>query len=168
MLREEDASLLIGKGTLTRLVAGMEYASARMGRIFVARVDHGEDLLGELGALLRKEGVSRGFMLLLGALEGGAVVTGPEKAVIPPDPHWVGFGGGWELVGVATAYPGEGGPDIHLHVSVGRGERALTGCLRQKAQTYLVAEAVIFELSGLQVRRNRDGKTGLVLPDFTG
>ncbi len=48
----------------------MEYASARMGRIFVARVDHGEDLLGELQALLRKEGVSHGFMLLLGALQG--------------------------------------------------------------------------------------------------
>ena len=145
----------------------MEYASASMGRILVARFDHGEDLLAGLRGLLAKEGIAHAVILLLGALEEGLVVTGPEEPVIPPVPHFVHFGGGWELVGVATAYPGEDGPDIHLHVSAGRGERALTGCLRQKAQTYLVAEAVIFELSGLHVRRNRDGKTGLVLPDFT-
>jgi len=144
----------------------MEYASARMGRIFVARVDHGEDLLGELETLLRKEGVSRGFMLLLGALEGGAVVTGPREAVIPPDPHWVGFGGGWELVGVATVYPGEEGPAIHLHASVGRGEQVLTGCLRGRSGIYLVMEVLIFELAGLPVRRVRDERTGLALPDF--
>jgi uncharacterized protein len=146
----------------------MEYASARMGRIFVARVDHGEDLLGELQALLRKEGVSHGFMLLLGALLEGSLVTGPEEAVIPPAPHFVGFGGGWEILGVATVYPGEGGPAIHLHASVGRGERVLTGCLRGKAGIYLVMEVLVFELTGLPLRRAKDGKTGQHLPVFGG
>jgi predicted DNA-binding protein with PD1-like motif len=144
----------------------MEYTSARMGRIFVARVDHGEDLLQELQKILVKEGVTHGFMLLLGALKEGSVVTGPAEAVIPPVPHYVGFGGGWELIGAATFYPGEDGPAIHLHASVGRGERSLTGCLRGKAETYLVMEVVILELTGLSVRRVKDDRTGLVLPDF--
>ena len=147
-------------------VAAMRYASARMGRIFVARVDHGEDLLGEMQTILVKEGVSHAVMLFLGALKEGSVVTGPEEPVIPPAPHMVKFGGGWEVVGMATVYPGEEGPAIHLHGSVGRGDRALTGCLRDRAETYLVVEVVIFELTDLPVRRNRDERTGLILPDF--
>ena len=148
------------------MVARMRYARARMGRIFVARVDHGEDLIGELRGILSREGVSHAVMLFLGALAGGAMVTGPEAAVIPPSPHWETFSGGWEVMGVATVYPGEEGPSIHLHGAVGRGDRTLTGCLRERAEAYLVVEVVIFELTNLPVRRNRDGKTGQNLPDF--
>ena len=147
-------------------VKAVRYASARMGRIFVARVDHGEDLIGELRLILTREGVSRAVMLFLGALGEGSLVTGPEEPVIPPVPHLMKFGGGWEVVGMATAYPGEDGPAIHLHGSIGRGDRALTGCLRGRAETYLVMEVVIFELADLPVRRNRDSSTGLILPDF--
>lgn len=152
--------------TISRLVTGMEYAAARMGRIFVARVDHGEDLLGELEGLLKKEGISHGFLLLLGALQEGSVVTGPEEAVIPPVPHFVSFAGGWEILGAGTVYPGDQGPAIHLHASVGRGDRALTGCLRGTSGTYLVMEVLVFELAGLPVRRARDAETGLHLPSF--
>jgi predicted DNA-binding protein with PD1-like motif len=144
----------------------MRYTSARMGRIFVARVDHGEDLLGELRALLVREGISHGFMLFLGALKEGSLVTGPEEAVIPPVPHWIRFGGGWEVMGMATVYPGEGVPAIHLHASIGRGERALTGCLRETAETYLVMEVIIIEMLDLPVQKSRDEKTGLLLPEF--
>jgi len=144
----------------------MRYSSARMGRIFVARVDHGEELLAELRALLAKEGVSHAVMLLVGALREGSLVTGPEEPVVPPSPHWVRFGDGWEVLGIATVYPGEDGPAIHLHGSVGRGERAYTGCIRGGSETYLVIEVVIFELAGLRVRRSHDGETGLLLPDF--
>ena len=154
------------KGSPQGTVAGMRYARARMGRIFVARVDHGEDLIGGMQSILSREGVSHAVMLFLGALSEGKVITGPEEPVIPPSPHAVMFGGGWEVVGVATVYPGEEGPAIHLHGSVGRGDRSLTGCLRDRAETYLVVEVVIFELTDLPVRRNRDEKTGLVLPDF--
>jgi predicted DNA-binding protein with PD1-like motif len=148
------------------MVAGMRYSSARMGRIFVARVDHGEDFLSEVRNLLVKEGVSHAIMLFLGALREGSIVTGPEEPVVPPSQHMVRFGGGWDVVGIASVYPGDDGPAVHLHGSIGRGERALTGCLREKAETYLVMEAVIFELGGLSVQKSRDPVTGLVLPDF--
>lgn len=144
----------------------MRYATASMGRIFVARVDHGEDFLGEVQGILRKEGITRGFMLFLGALSEGSLVTGPEEAVIPPVPHMMGFGGGWEVVGVATVYPAEGGPAIHLHATLGRGDKTLAGCLRERAETYLVVEVIIFELLDLRVQRSRDERTGVFLPDF--
>ena len=149
-----------------RAVSGMQYGEASMGRIFVARVDHGEDLLIEMRAILEKEGILRAVMLILGALGEGSLVTGPEEPVIPPSPHRVEFEGGWEVVGIGTVYPGEDGPAIHLHGSLGHGERALTGCIRDRAGTYLVTEVVILELQDLPVKRTGDPKTGLSLPDF--
>ncbi len=144
----------------------MQYATARMGRIFVARVDHGEDFLAAMRELVVKEGIGNAVAFFLGALRGGSIVTGPEEPVIPPVPHFMNFGNGWEVVGIASVYPGDDGPAIHFHGSVGRGDRSLTGCLRGKAETYLVVEAVVFELGGLSVRKTLDSATGLVLPDF--
>jgi hypothetical protein len=74
------------------------------------------------------------------------------------------FEGGWEVFGVGTIYPGEGGPHIHYHASVGRSGHALTGCLREKAITYLIIEAVILEFTGLSARREYDKKLQVHLP----
>ena len=94
------------------------------------------------------------------------MVTGPEEPVIPPVPHFVMFEGGWEVFGVGTIYPGEGGPHVHYHASVGRSGHALTGCLREKATTYLIVEVVIMEFTGLTARREFDEKTQLHLPQL--
>jgi hypothetical protein len=76
------------------------------------------------------------------------------------------FEGGWEVFGVGTIYPGEGGPHIHYHASVGRSGHALTGCLREQATTYLIIEVVIMEFTGLKARREFDQKTQLHLPSL--
>ncbi|NTW93032.1 MAG: DNA-binding protein, partial [Methanoregulaceae archaeon] len=99
-----------------------------------------------------------------GALMNGRMVTGPEEPVIPPVPHFVMCEGGWEVFGVGTIYPGEGGPHIHYHASVGRSGHALTGCLREKAITYLIIEAVILEFTGLSARRDYDKRLQVHLP----
>ncbi len=110
------------------------------------------------------KGVMSGSVIFLGALMNGRMVTGPEEPVIPPLPHFVMFEGGWEVFGVGTIYPGEGGPHIHYHASVGRAGHALTGCLREKATTYLIIEAVIIEFTGLAGRREFDERTQMHLP----
>jgi hypothetical protein len=74
------------------------------------------------------------------------------------------FEGGWEVFGVGTIYPGDEGPHIHYHASVGRAGHALTGCLREKAVTYLIVEVVIYEITGLSARREFDERTQLHLP----
>ena len=68
------------------------------------------------------------------------------------------------MVGIGTIYPGDDGPAIHYHASVGRAGHALTGCLREKAVTYIVAEVIILEFTGLDIRRRADEKTGVSLP----
>ncbi len=108
--------------------------------------------------------IRAGSILFLGALMNGRMVTGPEEPVIPPVPHFVMFEGGWEVFGIGTIYPGEGGPHIHYHASVGRSGHALTGCIREKAITYLIIEAIILEFTGLSARREFDKKTQVHLP----
>jgi len=142
----------------------MQYTEGQLGRIFVVRIDNGEDMLVSLRQFIDDKSIRAGSILFLGALMNGRMVTGPEEPVIPPVPHFVMFEGGWEVFGVGTIYSGDGGPHIHYHASVGRSGHALTGCLREKAITYLIVEAVIFEFTGLSARREFDKKTQVHLP----
>jgi len=142
----------------------MQYTEGQLGRVFVVRIDDGEDMLVSLHQFINDKSVQAGSILFLGALMNGRMVTGPEEPVIPPVPHFVMFEGGWEVFGIGTIYPGEGGPYIHYHASVGRSGHALTGCLREKAITYLIVEAVILEFTGLSARREFDEKLQVHLP----
>ena len=142
----------------------MQYTEGQLGRVFVVRIDDGEDMLLSLRQFIIDKNIQAGSIHFLGALMNGRMVTGPEEPVIPPVPHFVMFEGGWEIFGVGTIYPGEGGPHIHYHASVGRSGHALTGCLREKAITYLIVEAVIMEFTGLTARREFDQKTLVHLP----
>jgi predicted DNA-binding protein with PD1-like motif len=144
----------------------MQYAEGQIGRVFVVRIDDGEDFLISMRRLITDKDIQSGSVIFLGALMNGRMVTGPEEPVIPPVPHFVMFEGGWEVFGVGTIYPGEDGPHLHYHASVGRAGHALTGCLREKATTYLIVEAVILEFTGLQGRREFDKHTQMNLPVF--
>jgi hypothetical protein len=142
----------------------MYYSEGHLGRVFLLRIDEGEDFLAAMQDFVRQKEIRAGSVFFLGALHEGRMVTGPEKPVIPPEPHFVLFEGGWEVFGMGTIYPGDEGPMVHYHASVGRAGHALTGCLREKAVTYLVIEAVVIEFTGLVIRREFDEKTGLHLP----
>ena len=141
----------------------MQYTEGQIGRVFVVRIDDGEDMLLSLRQFILDKNIQAGSIHFLGALMNGRMVTG-RRAGDPPGPHFVMFEGGWEIFGVGTIYPGEDGPHIHYHASVGRSGHALTGCLREKAITYLIVEAVIMEFTGLSARREFDKKTQVHLP----
>ena len=142
----------------------MQYTEGQLGRVFVVRIDDGEDMLVSLRQFILDKGILGGSILFLGALMNGRMVTGPEEPVIPPTPHFVMFEGGWEVFGIGTIFMGDAGPHIHYHASVGRSGHALTGCLREKATTYLIVEAVILEFTGLSARREFDKKMQVHLP----
>jgi len=142
----------------------MQYAQGEVGRIFVLRIDNGEDFLESVRLFVMDKGILCGSVTFLGALMNGRMVTGPEEPVIPPVPHFVLFEGGWEVFGVGTIYPGEDGPTIHYHASVGRAGHALTGCLREKATTYLIVEVIIIEFTNLAAQREFDEEVQAHLP----
>jgi uncharacterized protein len=142
----------------------MQYTEGKPGRIFIVRVDHGEDLIATLARFLKDHQVNCGYIRFMGALQSGRIVTGPEVLCLPPEPHFESFSGGWEVIGMATIMPDNNGPHLHIHASIGKGERVLTGCLRGEIITYIVIEAVITEITGADVQREMDPVTGLCLP----
>ncbi|RQW79616.1 MAG: DNA-binding protein [Methanothrix sp.] len=141
----------------------MQYSEGRLGRVFVLKMDDGEDLIESLQKFLREKEIGSCMALFIGALREGRAVTGPEQPVIPPVPHFVNFDDGWETFGMATVYPSADGLKLHIHSALGRGEEALTGCIREKANVYLTVEMVIFEFSGLKAARTWDEKAELFL-----
>ncbi len=92
----------------------MQYTEGQLGRVFVVRIDDGEDMLVSLRQFIIDKGIQAGSITFLGALMNGRMVTGPEEPVIPPVPHFVMFEGGWEVFGIGTIYPGEGWPAYPL------------------------------------------------------
>jgi len=145
----------------------MQYRQGRVGRVVVAKVEHEDDLLQELEKLLMAEDIKAAVIYLLGALKQAAVVVGPEKCVVPPEPVWTGFGDGREVLGLATAFRDlNGQPVIHMHATMGRGEQVMTGCIRRDARVYLVMEIIVMEIADIDVVRKTDEITGLQLLGF--
>ncbi|MGA9098214.1 MAG: DUF296 domain-containing protein [Methanotrichaceae archaeon] len=141
----------------------MQYSEGSIGRVFVLRLDNGEDLIASVQRFTEEKKIKSCMALFIGALRDGRIVTGPESPVIPPIQHFEDFNSAWEVFGMATIYPSSGGSGLHIHSSLGRGREALTGCIRERASTYLIVEIVLFEFSGLSARRIFDERTGLYL-----
>ncbi|HNY35637.1 MAG TPA: DUF296 domain-containing protein [Methanothrix soehngenii] len=141
----------------------MQYSEGSLGRVFVLRMDHGEDLIESLQKFLKEKKIESCTALFLGALRDGRAVTGPTSPVIPPTPNFEAYDSAWEVFGMATVYPSVQGPNLHIHSAMGRGRQSLTGCIRDKAGVYLVVEAVLFEICGLAAERVWDEKMRLCL-----
>jgi len=144
----------------------MQYRQGSLGRIIVAKIEHGDDLLAELHKLLKVEQIQAGVMLMIGALQDGSLVVGPESCTVPPQPMWREFHDGREILGVATVFTENNEPHIHLHASLGRGDEPLTGCIRKETRVYLVVEVILWEILDSEAVRTMDELTGLNLLGF--
>lgn len=145
----------------------MQYRQGQLGRVFLARVEHGENLLEEIRNLARAEHLDGAVIFMIGALKSASMVVGPRECTVPPEPVWESFGDGREILGIGTLYPDEmGEPALHLHGVLGKGQVSLTGCLRANTEVYLIVEMVIMELSRLDALRRLDPETGLKMLNF--
>ena len=141
----------------------MQYSEGSLGRVFVLRMDHGEDLIESLQKFLQEKKIESCTALFMGALRDGRAVTGPELPVVPATPHYEAFESAWEVFGMATIYPSNEGPKLHIHSAMGRGRQSILGCIRDKAEVYLIVEAVLFEICGLTAERAWDENMQLYL-----
>ncbi|MCL5965957.1 MAG: DUF296 domain-containing protein [Deltaproteobacteria bacterium] len=141
----------------------MHYRTGTIGRVLLARFDHGEPVIPALTELCRREGIRAGWFFLIGAVTGGSLVTGPRTAALPPEPVWTGFPEPHEIVGMGSVAEQDGAPSLHLHASLGRGEDVLTGCIRKEGAVYLLVEAILLEIAGLAAVRRPDARSGLEL-----
>jgi uncharacterized protein len=141
----------------------MEYTTGKIGRIFVLKFSDDDILLRELDRFSRKEKLKAAVIVFLGAMKQGDLATGPKKPVIPPQPNWQSFSGGWEAMGVGTIFTNKTGPQIHIHTAMGKKAKTLTGCVRKASKVFLVIEAVVLELKGVSATKAIDPETGINL-----
>jgi len=143
----------------------MKYTKGSIKRVFVVKFEHGDDLLAELTALIRKEEIKSGIIHMIGALEKSDIVVGPKKVEVPPSPVWRRFDDGREIIGFGTIFWKDDEPKIHIHAGIAREDKVNVGCVRKNAFVYLVVEAVIIEIDA-NISRKFDDKTGLDLLAF--
>jgi uncharacterized protein len=141
----------------------MQYKQASLGRIFILKFDHEDDLLDRLKHFALKEKIKLATITFLGALYKGDIVTGPRKPVIPPEPNEISFNDVWETIGFGIITNSD---EVHIHASFGKNEKALTGCLRKNCEVFATVEAVVTELTGVDAERKIDKQTHLKLLSF--
>lgn len=140
----------------------MKYSEGKTGRIFVIKFDHGDDLNTELEKFIMKEKIKTAFFIFLGGVKSGKMVAGPKKAVMPPEPAWVDFSGGWEVFGTGSVFmDSEKKPCVHIHTSMGRSKKTLTGCIRKDSRVFGAVETVLYEVKGAKASKGIDAATGL-------
>jgi len=143
----------------------MKSCEGRLGRVFVIRLEHGDVLPSCIEEFAEEKGISVGHVILVGGIGEGQVVVGPRRSdELPPEPMLLPIDGAHEVAGVGVIALGEDGkPHLHIHAAMGRAGKTTTGCLRPGVSTWLVGEAIVYEIQGAKATRVRDLESGFHL-----
>ncbi|MEW6001953.1 MAG: DUF296 domain-containing protein [Nitrospirota bacterium] len=141
----------------------MKYQIGKTGWVIVARFEDGEDVLGNIVNIAKKENIRDAVFNLIGGLRKGRIVVGPEKEELPPKPIWREMKESHEILGLGTIFWEKDEPKVHFHGAFGKKDFVRVGCLREIAETFLVLEAIILEIEGINAQREFDPISGLTL-----
>ena len=143
----------------------MKASEGKIGRVFVVRLENDDVVPACIERFAREKGISVGHVILIGGVNCGEVVVGPRNSdEMPPVPMLLPVDGAHEVAGVGVIAPGEDGkPVLHIHAALGRSGSTMTGCLRPGVTTWLVGEAIIYEIVGTNARRLPDEGSGFNL-----
>lgn len=145
----------------------MKASSARPGRVFIIRLEHGDIIHECLERFAAEQGIRHATLTLHGGAEAGSIlVTGPRDGHSPPPiaPQTTALDDVHEVVGAGTIFPDTNGtPILHVHLACGRGKQTITGCIRSGVKTWHVLEVVLTELLDSTARRLPDPATGFEL-----
>ncbi len=141
----------------------MRYQVGEQGRVIVARFSDGDAVLDGLNDIALKENIRAGVIYLVGGMKKGSFVVGPETDDMPPVPIWREMNESHEIVGIGTIFWQDDEPKVHFHGTYAKKDKVLAGCLRRQAETFLVLEAIIMEIKGINAVREFDPSVGLAL-----
>jgi predicted DNA-binding protein with PD1-like motif len=143
----------------------MKICEGRLGRVFVLRLEDGDVVPGCIERFAQEKRVAVGHVILVGGIGAGEVVVGPRRSnEMPPQPMILPVDGVHEVAGVGVIAPDERGKTVlHIHAALGRSGKTMTGCLRPGVTTWLVGEAIIYEILDAEVSRVSDARSGFAL-----
>lgn len=141
----------------------MRFTEAKLGRIFVLRLNDGDRLPDVLEKFAAENKILSALCFFLGgAKDRSRVVVGPKHGHgLPPEPMVTLLDGVHEALGVGTIFENEDGkPKLHMHSSFGRSQKTITGCVRMGVDIWRIGEVVVLELTGSNAHRANDQETG--------
>lgn len=141
----------------------MQYQIGKPGRIVVIRFSDGEDVLGGIAQVCRAENIKAACFNVVGGMKGGRFVVGPETEAMPPIPVWRELVESHEAVGFGTIFWDNDQPKVHFHGAYGKRDSVKAGCLREGSEAFLVLEVVITEIMDVNIVRELDTDSGMVL-----
>lgn len=135
----------------------MKYQVGEVGRVILAHFEDGDEIIANLTAIVRNENVRGGIFYLLGGINEGRIVVGPtHDDVRPPEPTWREIVESHETLAIGTVFWYGDEPRFHIHGTYGKFDSVKTGCLRDEARTFLIMEAIVIELTGINAVRDLD------------
>ncbi len=142
----------------------MKYQVGEVGKVVVARFEDGDAILENLSAIAKRENIRASVFYLVGGITDAHIVVGAAAdEARPPEPVWREIAESHEALGIGTIFWQGDEPKIHLHGTYGKLDTVRTGCLRNKGTTFLILEAIIFEIKGVDAVRDLDSLTNMVL-----
>ena len=143
----------------------MQYTQAKMGRVFVLRLEHGDRLPQAIEQFAAEQDIKHAFCALLGGIGSGTLVMGPKDGQANPiEPIMHPFAAVHEAAALGTLFPTEDGqPRLHMHAALGRDGRSLTGCIRPGIEVWRIGEVIIYELINLEAQRRLNPDIGAEL-----
>ncbi len=143
----------------------MKACQGQMGRVFIIRLEDGDVIPDCIERFAGENGISAGQVTLVGGVAGSEVVVGPKRTdEMPPQPMLLPVDGAHEVLASGLLALDENGkPKLHIHGALGRSGQTLTGCLRPGVNTWLVVEAILYEVLGVKPVRVRDDASGFPL-----
>ena len=141
----------------------MNYQIGKPGRIVVVRFSDGEDVLGGIADICRKENIRAACLDMVGGMKGGRFVVGPETEEMPPIPVWRELQESHEAVGFGTVFWDKEQPKVHFHGAYGKRDSVKAGCMREGTEAFLVLEVVITEILDVNIIRELDPVSNMIL-----
>jgi len=148
----------------------MKACQGQMGRVFVIRLEDGDVIPECIERFAEENGVSVGQVILVGGIGDGEVVVGPQSSdEMPPQPMLLPVDGAHEVLAAGVLASDENGkPILHIHGALGRSGQTMTGCLRPGVTTWLVVEAILYEILGVKAARIMDKESNFPLLEPDG
>ena len=145
----------------------MKYTEARQGRTFILRLEDGEVVHEEIERFAKDHEITAAAIIVLGGADKGSkIVVGPEDGRESPiNPMEYILKDVHEAFGAGTLFPDkEGNPTIHIHMSFGRIDKSITGCIRNGVKVWQVMEVILRELIDTDSKRLLNEELGFKPP----
>lgn len=141
----------------------MKFREMARGRIFVIRLDDGDNVKQAVEGFARDHGVKNAVCTMDGNVAAGSTfVVGLADSGAAYEPLVYRVENNAEFFGFGTVVlDAVGEPVMHLHGSVGRNGRAVTGCFRENVRVWVSMEIILEEIIGDGLTREYDPVLGI-------